>query len=107
MRLTVLMLLLTSVLLTCQTYAQPSTAPPSSLPVTALSPILNDAAGAGSCDLCRPLEGRPGSDLQHHRHPRELRQHKNAPGITKSPKRTFKSQLPHRKLDDNPEKSER
>ena len=89
-------------------YGQPSSAPPSSLPVNPLSPALSDPTGVQSCDLCRRLEGRPGSDLERHRRPRDpsLRPNKKAPGITKSLKRSFKSQLPHRKLDEHKEGSE-
>ena len=87
--------------------AQPSSAPPSSLPVAPLSPSF-DPSGIGSCDLCRPLEGRPGSDLERHRRPRDPQLHPNkkAPGITKSLKRSFKNQLPHRKLEQKQEGSE-
>lgn len=85
--------------------AQPSTAPPSSLPVAPLSP-----AGTGiGCDLCRPLEGHKGSDLQRHRLHRDwdLHPHKKTPGFSHSPKRSLKSQLPHRKLGESEEQSER
>ncbi len=89
-------------------HAQPSTAPPSSLPVAPLSPCY-DRTETGSCDLCRPLEGRPGSDLQRHRRSRDTQLHpsKKAPGMTKSLKRSFKSQLPHRKLEGKAEEPER
>jgi hypothetical protein len=85
-------------------HAQPSSAPPSSLPVTPLSPSF-DRSGIGSCDLCRPLDGRPGSNLQHHRLRRDhdLHPHKKTPGIGRSRKRSFMSQLPHRKLEENQE----
>ncbi|HET7910377.1 MAG TPA: hypothetical protein VFL19_06690 [Nitrospira sp.] len=88
-------------------HAQPSSAHPSSLPVTPLSPSF-DPAEIGSCELCRPLEGRPGSDLQRHRRPRDPQLHPNkkARGMTKSLKRSFKSQLPHRKLDDKQDEPE-
>lgn len=89
-------------------HAQPSSAPPSSLPVAPLSPP-SDRTEAGSCDLCRPLEGRPGSDLQRHRRPRDPQLHpsKKARGMTKSLKRSFRSQLPHRKLEDKQDEPER
>ena len=83
------------------TAAQPLTAPPSSLPVTPLSPGTTDPG----CMLCRPLEGRPGSDLRRHRAPRDrdLHPHKKAPGVGRSQKRRLKSLLPHRKLGENNE----
>jgi hypothetical protein len=90
-------------------HAQPSSAPPSSLAVNPLSPTLSDPAGGHqSCDLCRRLEGRPGSDLERHRRPLDPRLHPNkkAPGMTKSLKRSFKSQLPHRKLEEHKAGSE-
>lgn len=88
--------------------AQPSSAPASSLPVTPLSPS-SDPTGLGSCDLCRPLEGRQGSDLHRHRQrrDRDLRPHAHTPGVSRSQKHSFKSQLPHRKLDENQEGPER
>ncbi len=91
------------------TFAQPSTAPPTSLPVIPLSPNPVKPPGIGSCALCRPLEGRPGSDLRQHRARRDddLHPHKKAAGIGRSEKRSLKSQLPHRKLGDNEEGSER
>ena len=91
--------------------AQPSTAPPSSLPTTPLSATSNhdDASLRPSCDLCRPLQGRPGSDLKRHRLPRnpELRPHRQAPNTTKSPTRSTMNQLPHRKLGQNLEGEDR
>lgn len=92
-----------------QTHAQPSSAPPSSLPVTPLSPTVTDPTGTGTCDLCRPLEGRRGSDLQRHHARRDgnLHPHKKAPGVTKSMKQSFRSLLPHRKLEETQEGSER
>ncbi len=110
MHLVILMLVLVPLPFTAPvTLAQPSSIPPTSLPVTPLSPSPSNPAGIGSCDLCRPLEGRPGSDLQRHRHPRDrdLHPHKKAPGVSKSLKRNFKSQLPHRRLEENQEGSER
>jgi hypothetical protein len=90
-------------------YAQPSTAPPTSLPVMPLSPDPINPSRIESCPLCRPLEGRPGSDLQRHRpgRDRNLHPHKKAPGIGHSPKRSLKNLLPHRKIGDNEEGSER
>ena len=109
MYLTVVVGLLASMLLTGLSSAQPSSAPPSCLAVTPLSPSLYDHNAVQSCDLCRPLEGLPGSDLKHHRRPHERALHpqKKAPGISKSLKRSFKSQLPHRKLEATQEGTER
>jgi hypothetical protein len=97
--------LLAAVGLILTAHAQPSTAPPSSLPTMPLTPNMNDPARPATCDLCRPLEGRPGSDLQRHRRLRQkdLRPHKKAPGVTKSPKRSLTSQLPRRKLEEEHE----
>ncbi len=90
-------------------HSQPSTAPPSSLPTMPLEPNTNDPARPATCDLCRPLEGRPGSDLQRHRRLRQkhLHLHKKAPGVTKSPKRSLTSQLPRRKLEEEHENEDR
>jgi hypothetical protein len=109
MRLVIVMLLLATMPLAfLPAYAQPSCAPPSSLPAISLSPSF-DPNGIGSCDLCRPLEGRRGSDLERHRrfHDPDLHLHKKTPGITKSPKRSFKNQLPHRKLEEHQDGVER
>src|SRR6476620_328950 len=90
-------------------YAQPSSTPASSLPVTPSFPSLNDPTGVGACDLCRPIEGRRGSDLERHRRfrYRHLHTNKKALGITKSLKRSIKSQLPHRKLEEHQDGVER
>ena len=83
--------------------SQPSTAPPSSLTTTPLKPNMNDPADPATCDLCRPLEGRPGSDLPRHgrlRH-KDMRPQKKVPGLTTSPRRSLTSQLPHRKLEEH------
>jgi hypothetical protein len=109
-RLVILMLLLATIpLASVIAYAQPSSVPPSSLPVTPLSPSLSDPTGVGSCDLCRPLEGRRGSDLERHRRLRDLdpHRHKKTPGMSKSLKRSFKSQLPHHTLENHQEGVER
>jgi len=100
----IFVLLVTVMSLTGSADAQPSSAPPSCLPATPLSPS-SDSIGLGSCDLCRPLQGRPGSDLQRHRprRERELRPHTHTPGVSRSQKHSFKSQLPHRKLEENQE----
>ena len=97
----VLFVFCAQILFSSVTAAQPSTAPSSSLPVTPLSPATT---GVGY-DLCRPLEGRKGSDLKRHHLERDqdLRPHKNTPGISRSSKRSLKSQLPHRKLGENEE----
>ena len=109
MYLAVLLGLLASMLITGLSSAQPSSAPPSCLAVTPLSPSPHDPNGIGSCDLCRPLEGQPGSDLTRHRRSRDrdLHPHTKAPGLSKSLKRSFKSQLPHRKLEPTQEGTER
>jgi len=90
----------TIIALTMPAYSQPSTAPSSSLPTTPLSPTSNTQDV--SCDPCRKLEGRPGSDLKLHRrhNDKDLHTHKKAQGISKSPKRSLWSQLPHRKLQE-------
>ena len=109
MRLVMVMLLLTPMpLASIVAYAQPSSVPPSSLPAISLSPSF-DPNGIGSCDLCRPLEGRRGSDLERHRRfrDRHLHPNKKPPGITKSRKRSFKNQLPHRKLEEHQDGVER
>ncbi|HEY6972982.1 MAG TPA: hypothetical protein VI359_01635, partial [Nitrospiraceae bacterium] len=51
--------------------AQQSTAPPSSLPATPLSPSDNVSGQLPSCDLCRKPESRAGSDVRPHRLPRD------------------------------------
>jgi hypothetical protein len=87
---------------TIPAHAQPSTAPPSSLPTTPLSPNTSTQDGIASCELCRNLEGRPGSDLKPHRRhiDKDLHAHKKAKGISKSSKRSLRNQLPHRKLEE-------
>jgi hypothetical protein len=97
----VLLVVCAPILFTNLTAAQPLTAPPSSLPVTPLSPATRDPG----CELCRPLEGRPASDLRRHRAPRDgdLHPHKKAPGVGRSQKRSLKSLMPHRKLGENEE----
>lgn len=109
MRLVILMLLATIPLASGIAYAQPCSIPPSSLPVTPLSPSLDDPTEVGSCDLCRPCEGRRGSDLERHRRHRDpdLHRHKKIAGMSKSLKRNFKSQLPHHKLENHQEGVER
>jgi hypothetical protein len=109
MRLAMLMVVLGAWLSASMTYAQSSTAPPSSLLAAPLGPPTDDARGTASCDLCRPLEGRPGSDLKRHRRPqdRELHPHQKAPGVSKSLKRSLGSQLPRHKLQEIQEGSER
>ena len=89
--------------LTYAAHAQPATAPPSSLPSMPLMPNKSDPTGVASCDLCRPLAGRSGSDLERHRPRRDksLHPHKNARGIHRSPKRMPHSTLPRRRLVPN------
>ena len=109
MHLAFLLVLLASSLYPAPIVAQPSTAPPSSLAVTPLTPSSNDSAELGLCELCRPLEGRRGSDLARQRRPRDpqLHPHNKAPGVSRSLKRSLNSQLPHHKLHGNQEGSER
>jgi len=103
------MLLCAMIFFDALTLAQPSTAPPTSLPVMPLSPGPINPSRIESCTLCRPLEGRPGSTLQRHRPRRDhkLHPHKTVPGISRSSKRSLKSQLPHHKLGENEEEWER
>jgi hypothetical protein len=102
-------LLLTSMFFVSPALAQPSTLPPSSLPVNPLSPTTTDTLREASCDLCRPLEGHRGSDLPRHHRPRDPQLHpsKKAPGVNRSLKHTFRSQLPHYKLGEHQEGPER
>jgi hypothetical protein len=89
-------------------HSQPSTASPSSLATTPLSPGMTDPAGGGSCGLCRPLEGRRGSDLrqQWQRQDKGLHPHRQPKGLTKSHKRSLMNQLPRRKLEGDRQKPE-
>jgi hypothetical protein len=79
-----------------QVSAQPSTAPPSSLSTRPLAPGATESEIRTSCDLCRSLEGRPGSDLHPQRLRREkgLRPHKSAKGTHRSLDQSLKSTLP-------------
>ena len=97
----VLFLATTLTLSPLQGQAQQSTAPPSSLPATSLSPNSNPDGALSSCEICRSLEGRPGSDLKPRRHYRDknLHPHKRAKGLSKSSKRSLWNQLPHHKLE--------
>ena len=83
-----------------QVPAQPSTAPPSSLETRALTPESTESELRGSCDLCRKLEKRAGSDLRPQRRHREkgLRPHKNPKGTHRSLDQLLKSTLPRRPL---------
>jgi len=85
---------------TTPAHSQQSTVPPSSLSTTPLSPSKSAQDGIASCELCRNLEGRPGSDLKlHRRHiDQDLHAHKKAKGL--SSKRGFRNPLPRRKLDE-------
>jgi len=96
----VLFLAITLSLSPLQGEAQQSTAPPSSLPTIPLSPNNNPEGFPSSCEICRSLEGRPGSDLKPPRHHREkdLHPHKRAKGLSKSSKRSLWNLLPHQKL---------
>ena len=83
-----------------QASAQQSTAPPSSLSTRPLAPGSSESELRPSCDLCRKLERRPGSDLRPQRLRREkgLRQHKSAKGTHRSLDQSLKSTLPRRPL---------
>ena len=83
-----------------QVPAQPSTAPPSSLSTTPLTPGSTESELRPSCDLCRKPAGRPGSDLRPHRLHREkgLRPHKKAKGTHRSIDQSLKSTLPRHPL---------
>ena len=98
----------TAIALTVLAHAQQATAPLSSLPTTPLSPNTSAQSGIASCELCRNLEGRRGSDLKPHRRHRDkdLHAHKKAKGISKSSKRSLRSQLPHRKLEEGDQREE-
>jgi len=83
-----------------QVPAQPTTAPPSSLPTRPLTPQSTESELRGSCDLCRKPDARAGSDLRPHRPHREkgLRLHKSAKGTHRSLDQALKSTLPRRPL---------
>ena len=80
--------------------AQQSTAPPSSLSTRPLTPGHTESELRPSCDLCRKLEKRPGSDLRHQplRREKGLRPHKHAKGTHRSIDQSIKSTLPRRSL---------
>lgn len=73
--------------------AQSSTAPPSSLSTTPLTPSSTESELRPSCDLCRKPEGHPGSDPRPHRH-KGLHPRKKAKGIHRSMDQSLKSTLP-------------
>ena len=77
--------------------AQQSTAPPSSLPATPLSPTDNVSGQLPSCDLCRKPESRAGSDIRPHRLPRDkaLHPHKKPKGMHRPSRHSLRSLLPH------------
>ena len=77
--------------------AQPSTAPPSSLPATPLSPSDNASGQLPSCDLCRQPDSRAGSDVRPHRLPRDkaLHPHKKPKGMHRPSRHSLRSLLPH------------
>ncbi len=80
--------------------AQQSTAPPSSLSTRPLAPGSSESELRPSCDLCRKLERRPGSDLRPQRLRREkgLRPHKSPKGTHRSFDQSLKSTLPRHPL---------
>lgn len=77
--------------------AQQSTAPPSSLSTTPLSPGEYASGQLPFCDLCRKPEPRAGSDLRPHRVPRDktLRSHKKPKGMHRPSRHSLRSLLPH------------
>ncbi len=77
--------------------AQQSTAPPSSLSTTPLSPGEYDSGQLPFCDLCRKSESRAGSDVRPHRLPRDktLRPHKKPKGMHRPSRHSLRSLLPH------------
>ena len=77
--------------------AQQSTAPPSSLSTTPLSPGASASGQLPFCELCRTPEPRAGGDLRPHRLPRNkaLRPHKKPKGIHRSHRHSLRSLLPH------------
>ena len=80
--------------------AQQSTAPPSSLSTTPLSPGSTESELRASCDLCRKPDARAGSTFHPHRlhHEKGLRPHKNAKGTHRSMDQSLKSTLPRHPL---------
>jgi len=78
-----------------QVSAQQSTAPPSSLPATPLTPGSTESELRPSCDLCRKPDARAGSDLRPHRLHREkgLHSHKKLKGLRRSSSKSFRSLL--------------
>jgi endonuclease YncB( thermonuclease family) len=77
--------------------AQQSTAPPSSLSTTPLSPDEYASDQLPFCDLCRKPEPRAGSDVRPHRLPRNkaLRSHKKPKGMHRPSRHSLRSLLPH------------
>jgi hypothetical protein len=77
--------------------AQQSTAPPSSLSTTPLSPGDYASGQLPFCDLCRKPERRAGSNVRPHRLPRNqaLRPHKKPKGMHRPSRRSLRSLLPH------------
>ena len=78
-----------------QVPAQQSTAPPSSLSTTPLTPGATESELRPSCDLCRKPDARAGSDLRPHRLHREkgLHPHKKPKGLRRSSSKSFRSLL--------------
>lgn len=74
---------------------QSTTAPPSSLPTTPLSPDATTTDPRSSCDLCWKPEPRAGSTVRPHRPHREkgLHPHKKPKGLRRSSSKSFRSML--------------
>jgi len=77
--------------------AQQSTAPPSSLSTTPLTPGDYGSGQLPLCDLCRKPDSRAGSDVRPHRLPRDkaLRPHKKPKGMHRPSRHSLRSLLPH------------
>lgn len=93
-----LMLIISQVLL-----AQQSTAPPSSLSTTPLSPGEYATGQLPLCELCRKPDPKAGSDVRPHRLPRDktLRPHKKPKGMHRPSRHSLRSLLPHHAPDRN------
>lgn len=78
-----------------------STLPPSSLQTHPLNPALTESEIHTSCDLCRKLERRPGSDLRGTRPRRRgmSRPRRKPNEVHRSIDQSMKSTLPTRKLE--------
>ncbi|HEU4684531.1 MAG TPA: hypothetical protein VFS39_08540 [Nitrospira sp.] len=93
------------VVLPLRAAAQSSTAPPSSLPATPLSPKIDGAGPPSGCDLCWKPARERGSDITRHRRYRnpELHPRKKAIGSHRSMNGAMKSTLPRHRLEETRE----